>query len=79
MDICTPTPRTDAEEFWHIDGHTLVRRDFARELERENAELREVATRLFALRSAASRVDLTDSSKRSEVYSLVARAAEILK
>lgn len=41
--------------------------------------LRALAKRLRGLRNESGRIDLTDSSKRDEVYNLVLLAEEILK
>ena len=50
------TPRTDSQKYW-LELHEVVEVDFARELERENAALREDKERLDWLQSATVRVD----------------------
>lgn len=43
------TPRTDAAEEWNADAETwVVPTDFARQLERENAKLREALEKFVA-------------------------------
>ncbi len=75
LELVSKNSRSHAGHGWTYDDEVELMRAAADELQ----SLREIAKRLADLRNSTGRVDLTDSSKRAEIYALVCCAEDVLK